>query len=75
VSKEGVARFCFGVTFAIAAFSVGLQLIEDWLGVWDDPGTTEPSHLVQVWRFFSYFTTQANLLVAATSLSLTFRAD
>jgi hypothetical protein len=38
---------------------------------------TEPaiSHLVRVLRFFSYFTTQANLLVVATSVSLAFRAD
>ena len=28
------------------------------------------SHAVRVWRFFSYFTTQANLLVVATSLGL-----
>jgi hypothetical protein len=75
VSKERVARFCFGATFAIAAFSVGLQFIQDWLGVWDDPGSVKRSHPVRVWRFFSYFTTQANLLVVATSLSLAFRAD
>jgi hypothetical protein len=62
VSKEGVVR-CFGATFAIAAFSLGLQFVPDWLGVWDDPGTVEPSHAVRIWRFFSYFTTQANLLV------------
>jgi hypothetical protein len=70
-----VVRFCFGATFAIAAFSVGLQFIQDWLGVWDDPGSVQRSHPVRVWRFFSYFTTQANLLVVATSLSLAFRAD
>jgi hypothetical protein len=70
-----VVRFCFGATFAIAAFSLVLQFIQDWLGVWDDPGTVKPSHLVRAWRFFSYFTTQANLLVVATSLSLAFRAD
>jgi hypothetical protein len=75
VSKDGVARFCFGATFALAAFSLCLQFVQDWLGVWDDPGTVEPSHAVRVWRFFSYFTTQANLLVVATSLSLAFRAD
>jgi hypothetical protein len=75
VSKEGVVRFCFGATFAIAAFSLGLQFVPDWLGVWDDPGTVEPSHAVRIWRFFSYFTTQANLLVIATSYSLTVRAD
>ena len=75
MSKERVARLCFGVTFAIATFSVGLQFVQDWLGVWDDPGTVEPSHAVRVWRFFSYFTTQANLLVVATSLGLARRAD
>ena len=75
VSKEGVVRFCFGATSAIAAFSLGLEFILDWLGAWDDPGTVEPSHPVRVWRFFSYFTTQANLLVVATSLSLAFRPD
>jgi hypothetical protein len=75
VSKERVARLCFGVTFAVAAFSLGLQLVQDWLGVWDDPGTVEPSHAVRVWRFFSYFTTQANLLVVATSFSLARRPD
>jgi hypothetical protein len=37
MSKQGAARFCFGATFAIAAFSLGLQFIQDWLGVWDDP--------------------------------------
>jgi hypothetical protein len=70
VSKEAVARLCFGATFVIAAFSVGLQFVQDWLGVWDDPGVVGQSHAVQVWRFFSYFTTQANLLVVATSLGL-----
>jgi hypothetical protein len=73
--RAGVVRFCFGATFAIATFSLGLQFVQDWLGVWDDPGTVEPSHAVRIWRFFSYFTTQANLLVIATSLSLTVRAD
>ena len=75
MSKERVARLCFGVTFVIATFSVGLQFVQDWLGVWDDPGTVEPSHAVRVWRFVSYFTTQANLLVVATSLSLARRPD
>jgi hypothetical protein len=70
VSKQAVARLCFGATFAIAAFSLGLQFVQDWLGVWDDPGVAEQSHAVRVWRFFSYFTTQANLLVVATSLGL-----
>ena len=75
MSKQGAARFCFGATFAIAAFSLGLQFIQDWLGVWDDPDAVKPSHAVRVWRFFSYFTTQANLLVVATTLSLAFKAD
>jgi len=75
MSKDRVARLCFGATFAIAAFSLGLQFVQDWLGVWDDPGTVKPSHAVRVWRFFSYFTTQANLLVVATSLSLARRPD
>ena len=75
MSKDKVARLCFGATFAIAAFSLGLQFVQDWLGVWDDPGTVKPSHAVRVWRFFSYFTTQANLLVVATSLSLARRPD
>jgi hypothetical protein len=75
VNKDRVARLGFSATFAIAAFSLGLQFVQDWLGVWDDPSTVEPSHAVRVWRFFSYFTTQANLLVVATSLSLAFRAD
>jgi hypothetical protein len=70
VSKHRVAQLWFGATFAIAAFSLGLQFVQDWLGVWDDPGTVKPSQAVRVWRFFSYFTTQANLLVVATSLSL-----
>jgi hypothetical protein len=70
VSKEAVARLCFSVTFVITGFSVGLQFVQDWLGVWDDPDVVGQSHPVRVWRFFSYFTTQANLLVAATSLSL-----
>ncbi len=70
MSKERVARLCFGAIGVIAAFSVGLQLVQDWLGVWDDPGTVKPSHAVVVWRFVSYFTTQANLLVVATSFSL-----
>jgi hypothetical protein len=70
VSKHRVAQLWFGATFAIAAFSLGLQFVQDWLGVWDDPGTVKPSQAIRVWRFFSYFTTQANLLVVATSLSL-----
>jgi hypothetical protein len=73
MSKERIARLCFGVTFAIAASSLALQFVQDWLGVWDDPGTAAPPHAVRVWRFFSYFTTQANLLVVATSLSLAVR--
>jgi hypothetical protein len=75
MTKVVVARLCFGITFAIAAFSFGLQFVQDWLGVWDDPGTVEPSHTVRLWRFLSYFTTQANLLVVATSLSLARRPD
>jgi hypothetical protein len=75
MSKDRVVRLCFGATFAIAAFSLGLQFVQDWLGVWDDPGTVKPSRAVRVWRFFSYFTTQANLLVVATSLSLARRPD
>ena len=39
MSKDRVAGLCFGATFAIAAFSLGLQFVQDWLGVWDDPGT------------------------------------
>jgi hypothetical protein len=70
VSKEAVARLCFGATFVIAAFSLGLQFVQDWLGVWDDPEVVGQPHAVRVWRFFSYFTTQANLLVVATSLGL-----
>jgi hypothetical protein len=70
VSKEGVARLCFGLMFALAAFSFGLQFVQDWMGVWDDPGVVKPPHAVRIWRFFSYFTTQANFLVVATSLSL-----
>jgi hypothetical protein len=70
VSKEAVARLCFGATFVIAAFSLGLQFVQDWLGVWDDPNVVGPSHAVRIWRFFSYFTTQANLLVVMTSLGL-----
>lgn len=68
--KPGVARLCFGATFVIATFSLGLQFVQDWLGVWDDADVVGPSHAVRVWRFFSYFTTQANLLVVVTSLSL-----
>jgi hypothetical protein len=73
--KVVAARLCFGVTFAIAAFSLGLQFVQDWLGVWDDPGTVQPSHAVRVWRFVSYFTTQANVLVVATALSLARKPD
>ena len=70
-----MAQFCFGATFAIAAFSLGLQFIQDWLGVWDDPATVKPSHPVRVYGGSSATTTQANLLVVATSLSLAFMAD
>ena len=75
MSKEKVARLCFGVTFVIALFSFCLQFVQDYLGVWDAPGTVQPSHAVRVWRFFSYFSTQADLLVVATSLSLARRPD
>ena len=46
VSKQRVAQLWFGATFAIAAFSLGLQFVQDWLGVWDDPGNcqTIPGH-------------------------------
>ena len=45
MSKDRVAGLCFGATFAIAAFSLGLQFVQDWLGVWDGPGrqTIPPS--------------------------------
>ena len=75
MSRDRVARLCFGVTLAIAAFSFGLQFVQDWLGVWDDPSVTQPSPAIRAWRFFSYFTTQANVLVVATSFSLARRAD
>ena len=74
MSKEAVARLCFGATFVLAAFSIGLQFVQDWLGVWDDPDAVGQSHAVRAWRFFSYFTTQANLLVVATSLGLARRS-
>jgi hypothetical protein len=70
MSKDRAARLCFGVTFAIATFSFGLQFVQDWLGVWDDPSVTQPSHAIRAWRYLSYFTTQANVLVVATSFSL-----
>ncbi|HEY5821241.1 MAG TPA: Pr6Pr family membrane protein [Propionibacteriaceae bacterium] len=70
MTRAGVARLCFAATCVIAAFSLSLQLVQDLLGVWDDPGTIEPSAGVTVWRFFSYFTTQSNLLVVATCLGL-----
>jgi hypothetical protein len=37
MSKDRLARLCFAVTFAIAGFSFGLQFVQDWLGVWDEP--------------------------------------
>ena len=75
MSKDRLARLCFAATFAIAGFSFGLQFVQDWLGVWDEPGLAPPSHAVRAWQYFSYFTTQANLLVIATSLSLARRPD
>jgi len=33
VSRERVARLYFGATFAIAAFSLGMQFVQDGLGV------------------------------------------
>src|SRR6476620_2820930 len=54
----------------MSAFSLVLQFVQDYLGVWDAAGVVEPTHLVRVWRFFSYFTTQADLLVVLTALSL-----
>ena len=75
MSKDRLARLCFAITFAIAGFSFGLQFVQDWLGVWDEPGLAPPSHAVRAWQYFSYFTTQANLLVIATSLSLARRPD
>jgi hypothetical protein len=75
MSKAGVARACFGVTAVVAVFSVTLQFVQDWLGVWDAASVVQPSHALRVWRFFSYFTTQANLLVVATSIGLARRPD
>ena len=69
-----MAQFCFGATFAIAAFSLGLQFIQDWLGVWDDPATVKPSH-PSGYGVLQRYHPQANLLVVATSLSLAFMAD
>ena len=70
MTKDRVARLLFSVIFLMSAFSLVLQFVQDYLGVWDAPGVAEPPHPVRVWRFFSYFTTQANLLVVLTALSL-----
>ncbi len=69
------ARICFGVTFVVSIYSLGWQFVQDLQGVWDGPGVVEPPKVVRVWRFFSYFTTQADLLVCATSFTLARRAD
>lgn len=61
--------------FVVSAFSFGLQLVQDYLAVWDAPGTVEPSHAVRMWRFFSYFSTQSDLLVVITSYTLLRRPD
>src|SRR6476661_2902899 len=70
VNRQRVARICFGVTFVVAAVSVGWQFVQDLMGVWDDPGEVSPPVSVRAWRFFSYFTTQAALLVVVTSFTL-----
>jgi hypothetical protein len=75
VTRQHLARWCFGVLFVISAFSFGLQLVQDYLAVWDPPGTVEPSHAVRMWRFFSYFSTQSDLLVVITSYTLLRRPD
>lgn len=59
----------------MSAFSFGLQLVQDYLAVWDPPGTPLPSHAVRLWRFLSYFSTQSDLLVVATAYTLTRRPD
>jgi hypothetical protein len=75
VTRSAPARWCFGLIFVISAFSFGLQLVQDYLAVWDPPGTGEPSHAVRMWRFFSYFSTQSDLLVVITSYTLLRRPD
>ncbi len=70
MGRDRVARIVFAVTFVAATFSLALQFFQDYLGVWDDPGVVGPAHALRVWRFFSYFTTQSNLLVVFTSFSL-----
>jgi hypothetical protein len=75
VRMDRVARACFGLTFVVATVSLGWQFVQDLQGVWDDPGTVGPPVSVRAWRFFSYFTTQTNLLVALTSLTLARRLD
>ena len=74
MTLDRVARICFGATFVVASFSLGWQFVQDLQGVWD-PGVVLPPVGVRAWRFFSYFTTQTNLLVAATSLTLARNLD
>lgn len=75
VSRDAFARVCFGVTFVVAAFALGWQFVQDLMGVWDGPGEVAPPVGVRAWRFFSYFTTQAVLLVVLTSFTLARRVD
>ena len=75
MTRQVVARWCFGVVLVVSAFSFGLQLVQDYLAVWDPPGTPELSHAVRMWRFLSYFSTQSDLLVVITSYLLMRRPD
>lgn len=74
-SWERAARIFFGVTAVAAATGVGMQLYEAATGAWLPNGARPLPTGIEIWRFFSYFTTQSNLLVLATALTLIVRPD
>lgn len=69
------ARICFGVTAVLAATGVGMQLYQASTGAWLPLDATPVPTGIEVWHFLSYFTTQSNVLVLATALTLIVRPD
>ena len=71
MKEQTAARIGFGLTAAVTLFGVVAQLVQVAVGAWETPGTALPSMGVRLWRFFSYFTIQSNLLVLVAALLLT----
>jgi hypothetical protein len=74
-SLRRVSSLWYLILFAVSATGVIWQLVLflQGVGVVTGAGGQLPGHLTLLVRFFSYFTTEANILVAVTSAPLVLR--